>query len=307
MRCLCPKCSTNIELDIYDLPEEGSFNKCPECNSGYVVKKVSFASRALHKDAEITCVECGNNPGTSVYCHECHAIYPDFYITESSSAAKKQFNKFIGSFSRFNKLSAKHTSTTQYTDYGIKSTAGTKGLKLPSQPAQIAAILAIIILVIGAGGYFLYQDRIETKYAERYVRALFGIKSATDLDMKICNRILTEWQSTMAPNPPKATRSESASMASASKDVSSMVKDIGEPPTKFAASNEHINKIFAAYTKIHTFAANPSGSITSYTATVKQLDDEFKNSARLLKAGLPEKISDKLIESKKKYKPLQDF
>lgn len=307
MRCLCPKCNSNIELDQIEIPEDGSFNKCPECSAGFLVKKASFASRSLHKGTGITCAECGSTPGASVYCQSCHAIYPDFYVTESSSAAKNQFGKIRGFLDRLNRLSGKSASTTQYTDYGIKSTAGTKGLRLPGQPAQIAAVLAIVVLALGVGGFFWYQDRVETGYAENYVRALYGIKSTTDFDLKTCNKIAADWRASMAQNPPQLAATETTFMARAGKDVENMMKAIGEPPEKFMASKDNISKLYAAHTKLHSFALKPSGTIDSYTATVTLLDDEFKSSAKTVKTGLPEKISAKLEESKKKYKALQDF
>lgn len=307
MKCLCPKCSSNIELDLNEIPEDGSFNKCPQCSTGFLVKKVSFASRALHKGTELTCAECGENPGISVYCQNCHAIYPDFYVTESSSAAKKQFGRIFSIFNKGSKLSAKTASTSQYTDFGIKSQETKGGFNLPGQPAQVKAIFAIIVIAAVVGGFLWYRDRVETKYAEKYVRALYSIKSAADLDNKVATRISTDWKASMAANAPQPSKEEIIYMARASKDVETTVKNIGEAPKKFIPSHENIIKLHTTYTNLHAFMAKPSGSMDSYASTTKRLDDEFRENSKALKSGLPEKIVNTISTSKKKYKALQDF
>jgi hypothetical protein len=111
----------------------------------------------------------------------------------------------------------------------------------------------------------------------------------------------------MSPNPPKPTGVEMSYTTKAYPGVETLVKRIGDAPEKFTSSNEAIGKLFTVYTKVHSFSTKPSGTIDSFTATAKLLDEEFRSSARTLKSGLPEKISDKLNESKKKYKALQDF
>ena len=101
MTCTCPKCNAEIELDPADIPAEGSFNKCSACNTNLEIRKESFAKRALYKSTEISCAECGSPPGTSIYCQNCHAIYPEILVIETSSAAKKQFGKILASFNLF--------------------------------------------------------------------------------------------------------------------------------------------------------------------------------------------------------------
>lgn len=302
MRCLCPKCNAHIELDLDNIPAEGSFNKCPQCSAGFLVNRVSFAKRALHKGDEITCAECGTTPGTAIFCQNCHAIYPDFYVAESSSAAKKQVGKIFGFFNKLNapgKTSGKAVST----DYGSVAPQKVKGSKRSGLAATLVAVLVLSL----AGGYFWYKNKLETAYVENYVRTLFVIKSATDLDLKTCARISTDWKASMLPNPPQPTGAELNYMTGANKDVETLLISIGKAPEKFKTNSDDISKLAGVYKKLHAFATKPAGSIDSFSATTALLDEEFRKSAGSLKSRLPEKISTTLADSKKKYKSLEDF
>ena len=303
MKCICPKCNAHIELDLDDIPAEGSFNKCPECSGGFLVERASFAKRALHKGDEITCAECGATPGTAIFCQNCHAIYPDFHVTESSSAAKKQVGKIFGFLNKLNRASIKSSGETVSTGYNSTTQQKVKGLKLPGLAATLVAVLVLSI----AGGYFWYQNKLETAYVENYVRTLYVIKSAADFDLKTCTRIATEWKARMVPNPPQPTEAELTSMRRGDEAVETLLKSIGKVPEKFKANSEDLSRLSKAYKKLHNFATNPTGSIDSFTSTTTLLDDEFRKSSASLKARLPEKISAQLAESKKKYKALEDF
>jgi hypothetical protein len=133
------------------------------------------------------------------------------------------------------------------------------------------------------------------------------IKSAADLDLKTCTRIATDWKASMAPNPPQPTVAELNYMTGANKDVETLLKLIEKVPEKFKANSEDLSRLSDSYKKLYTFATNPAGSIDSFTSTTALLDDEFRKSSASLKARLPEKISTKLADSKKKYKALEDF
>lgn len=307
MRCICPKCNSNIELGLNTLPEEGSFNKCPECSAGFLLKRVSFARRVLHRSDEIICAECGSIPGKSVFCQNCHAIYPDFHVAESSSAAKKHFGKIFGFLTKINRISSKDPGRIASTDYGYAAAQKTKGLKLPGSPAKLVAMLVSALVISIAGGYFWYQAKAENEYVENYVRTLFVIKSAADLDLKTCARISTGWKISMLPDPPQPSATELNYMDRANKDVDTLLKRLEETPDKFKASREDISRLSAAYKKLFSFAIKPSGTIDSFSNTTKLLEDEFRKNADALKSRLPEKISAKLNESRKKYKELEDF
>ena len=306
MTCSCPKCNTQVEFDPAVIPAEGSFNKCSECSTNFVLRKESFARRALHKSDEISCAECGSHPGSSIYCQDCHAIYPDFLIIETSSAAKKQFGKLLASLNILKNLKIGGSAKPSLESYPASPSkpGKTKGIKLPGQPAQIAAVLAAILISSAIAGYYWYQDRIATAYSENYVRALFVIKSSRDYALKISSRLAADLK---AGKSTTFTAEEQKSAAAGKTDVNMLMKRIGKVPAKFTASNDALTKLNESYSKLHSTVTSPAGLSDIYSAAVKKMDDDFIKSAGELKTGLPEIISAQLAESRKKYKPLQDF
>ena len=307
MTCSCPKCNAQIEFDPSVIEAEGSFNKCSECNANFIIRKESFAKRALHKGDEIYCAECGSHTGSSIYCQNCHAIYPDFLVTATSSAAKKQLGKILASFNIFKNIKIGKSAKSQPDPFTASHSPKTsiKGLKPSAYPVKpVVIIVAAILLFSAGGGYYWYQDTIATEYSENYVRAILGIKSARDLEIKISGRLATAMKAGGSPN---LTADEQKSAASAKKEVDTLIKRIGKAPDDFKTSNDALAKLNDSFTKLHSAVASPAGMSDTYSAAVKKMDDDFRKSASELKAGLSGKISVQLAESTKKYKPLQDF
>ena len=299
----CPKCKAENQLDVADIPSESSSIKCSACNTNLEMRKESFARRALYKSSEISCAECGNPPGTSIYCQNCHAIYPEILVIETSSAAKKQLGKIIASLNLLKNFKIGPSKSHQES-YSTAPLQGKGKGKLPGQPAQLAVILLVLFVAAATGGYFWYQNKIATEYSQQYVRALLGVKSARDLEINISTRVAA---SLKAGIPGGMTGAELKSAASAKTDVDTLMKRVGKVPEKFTASNDALNKLYDSYTKLHAATTTTAGTSDTYAAEVKKGDDAFKKSASELKAGLPEKISVILGESQKKYKALQDF
>jgi len=157
---------------------------------------------------------------------------------------------------------------------------------------------------LAGGGYYWYQDKIATAYTQNYVRALLGIKIARDFELTVSNRVANDMRvgglSTLTAAEKKAT-------ASALTDVDTLIQRIGEVPSQFTASDNAIKQLNETYKMLHATVSSPVGMADTYAASVKQMDDKFKASARTLKTTLPEKITAQLAASTKKYKQLQDF
>ena len=194
MTCSCPKCTAQNEFAPSDIPSDGLFNKCAECGTNFVIRKESFARRALHNSDEISCAECGSRPGASIYCQNCHAIYPDFLVIDTSSAAKKRLGKLLATLTALKNLKIGGTATPSvesYTAAPVKP-GKAKGLSLPGQPAQLFAILIVILLLSAGGGYYWHQDKQEAKYTASYIRALIVVKMGRDFDIKISSRLAAD-------------------------------------------------------------------------------------------------------------------
>ncbi len=306
MTCSCPKCTAQIEFDPTDIPAEGSFNKCSECGTNFVIRKESFARRALYKSDGISCAECGSHPGSSIYCENCHAIYPDFLVIEASSTAKRRIKKLLASFNILKTLKLGGAAKPSHETYTAAPSASgkAKATILPGQPAQLLVVLVVIIVVAVGGGYYWYQEKLATKYTESYVSTLVGVKMARDLDIRISSRLAADMKTGASS---ALTAAEQKSTTSAKTDVDTLITRIDRVPAKFTANNESLKKLCDTYSLLHTTVIAPIGSSDIYSGSVKKIDDDFRKTARELKAGLPEKIADQLAETTKKFKELQDL
>lgn len=306
MNCFCPKCSASITPDIRELPAEGAFLKCPECSAGFSLQRETFARRALRKGAQVSCAECGSQLGPTIYCPGCHAIYPDYLVTETSSAARKKLAKLLRSLSGSGKKKTAHV-WLGHEQRGGTATAATKGGRLPGKPLQLVLALILLIALAGGGGFYYYQDRAEQEYAEKYVRALSGIKTAATHNIQLSTKLINDWRTTQTPTPPSLTSQELKSLASGRSDLEAMLKRIEEPPEKFAPSREAIKKYHESYLKLNTLLTTPPSSLDSFADSAKKLEADFRKSGRELKAGLPPKIADRLNMSSEQNKTLKDI
>jgi Acyl carrier protein phosphodiesterase len=307
MTCSCPKCNAQIEFDSAVIPPDGSFNKCSECGTNFVISKESFARRALHKNDEISCSECGSHPGSSIYCQSCHAIYPEFLTIETSSAAKRGFGKIIASLNLLKNLKIGGSAKPSYESYDTAPARPGKTKSIiptPSGPAQLAVVLIVLILLPLGGGYYWYQDRMATKYTENYVRALLGVKMARDFDIRVSDRLSADMKKGGSSS---LTAAEQKSAELAKGNVDLLMKKIDNVPAKFSASDDSLKKLYDTYSLLHTTVTSATGSADVYSGAVKKIDDDFRKSARDLKSGLPERISTQLGESSKKFKTLQEL
>jgi len=309
MRCSCPKCNAAVELDNREVPADGSFNKCPECGTGFLLRKESFARRALHRGENSSCTECGDQLGPATFCQNCHALYPDYYVTEISSAAKNQFGKLLSKLSAINKITATKGSRPSHQEYipspdAKPSTSATKG-----RGQQSAFILTCLILLValGAGGFFYYQNKKNTEYGEKYVRAIFVIKLAAEMNNKLSAKIVSDWKAAATPQPPKLAAGEQTSLNSAKKDVDLVMQELPEAPEKFSASRDALGKYLEAYQKMQSLNTSPAGTADSFAEAATKLDSEFRKAGTAMKNGLPEKLAEAFAEGKKKYKPLNDM
>ncbi len=306
MRCSCPKCKTDITEEFHVIPAEGIYLSCPQCKANFNLKRESFARRALYKGGDISCAECGNEPGASVYCQSCHAIYPDILVAESSSAGKKQLGKILSIFKNLRKKSVKPTHTISISPSPKKQVAF-KGIKLPGQPLQLAATIIILVAFLCTAGAYYYLNKIESDYMGNYIKALYVINVSENYNISHCEKFSADWKTKLTAGAPTLGANELTYLSRGLKDAEIVMQKLGKPPKKYLASNEALLQLYEIYKKHQALAVAPTGYPDSFAASSRKLGEDFRKSATTLKSGLPEKLSDKLTVAKTKFKQLQSF
>lgn len=310
MTCVCPKCNSELQLDPAEITAAETFRKCESCRSNLIVRKESFAKRALFKSDKIHCAECGNSPGISICCQSCHAIYPDILIIETISATKKQLEKLSSAFNIFAKLKTKqaHTSHSErhgfFSEHDATQKKRKSAIPIPSKPVHLTMLALFIIIAVLAGGYFWYQDKLATEYSQKYIKTLLAIKTARDYEISVSNRIVASWKSGAGSS---LTANEMKVTETAQKDIGTLLKRIDHIPEKFAANNDALNKLSESFSKLHATVVTPTISADAYAESVKKLDDDFIKTAKEMKTGFKGKLVEAFETVKPKYKTLQDM
>lgn len=323
MTCSCPKCNAAIELDHVGVPEEGSVASCPACNARLQIVKESFARAAYGRLAEKSCVACGKPLGTGINCNSCGSLYPDFFIAADPAALKRKareqkrqqlFAAFKGieftlpKFSRGPSLQSRPVYTA--TGVSRRPSAGFTGMKSGRLPQLIVCLVAIVALA--GGGYALYtKKQAEKRYVDTYFKALYGIKTESDLSVKVQSRILSDWKTAQGSGrafSPFAATEEIGRLSKVRTEVDKLLNNqLAKPPEKFAAAGESIRKLNDQCVKLNALAVSPPPTLALYTDTSEKVTAEFAKSAKSLKSSLPEEMSAEFEKAKVKYKNLREF
>lgn len=308
MNCFCPKCNASIAPDLPEVPSDGAFLKCPECSASFNLHRESFANRALRSGDAITCAECGNPPGPAIYCQHCHVLYPDYYVTETTSAAKKKLDKLLAALTKPKKHKTGSGHYTHEARQSATTTIPVKGINLPVSGRLVQILTTLLILgLFGGGGFYYYRDKIETEYATKYVRTIFIIKTTADSNIRLSTKLVNDWRASLSPAAPRFTSQEQKSLTSGKSDADILMKRIGDPPKRLIASQDPIKKFYDSYVKLYDLNSIPPTSLDTYATTAKKLEDNFRKSGRELKGSLPPQIAESLKGSLSKYKNLNDL
>jgi len=305
MTCSCPKCHAQIEVDLSRIPENGAFTPCPECKGRIWINKESYARMALNKEGKTYCDKCGKELDHSIICASCGVMYPDYYLVQASKPLRRQIEKPDLFSMSFTLKQAKPTYT--YTTY---SAAKKSSEKSPNVLLKRVSLLVLVALLVVGIGYFYHSKKSEQQYAKNYMRTLYTIKSGTDLSLTTCAKISAAWQTNVDAGQryaPHISAEDEARLNSVKDMTDRFMLTLNEPPKKFIDSKEKLAKLYGIYTKTHTLAVAPSGSLPSYTNSASKSQDEFNLAVQEMKGSLPPELAAELQIAKVKYKSLKDI
>jgi hypothetical protein len=314
LTCSCPKCAAQIELDLTQIVEDTTANSCPACKARYVLTRESFARRASRKAGEINCAECGGQLDHSQYCPSCKALYPDYYAAEFPDAARKRARQNRNLFAGLRNFSfewrSSSSSSLDYKPVMLDSEAWQEptGLKKRTIVTGVSAVVIIALIAIGTTFYF--HVKAKKQYAASYVMALYGIKMGTDLSLKACGKISSDWTakiSTGQNSPPFISVDDENQLNKVKTQTDKYLQKLNDTPSAFVESNERLLKLNGVFLKLHTAALKPTGTITTFLEMTKKVENEFNVAAADLKKNLPTELSEELDIAKAKYRGLKEF
>jgi hypothetical protein len=308
MTCSCPKCSANIEVDLSRISDKGTFLPCPECKGRFWINKESYARMALKKDGNTYCDQCGKKLDHRIVCSSCGIMYPDYYLVQASRPPRRQIEKpnlFSLSFS-LKPVKPTYAYTPTYTGTAAKEYRTVA----PRPLLKVVGIAAIIILITLGVNALFHKKKAEQQYAKNYIRALYIIKSGTDISIDTCSKISTEWKTNMSAGQnsvPRIKKEDETRLNSIKQSTDKYMQIINNPPKKFIEPKEKLANLYGLFLKANTLAIAPSGSLSGFTNSVNNSQNEFNSAVQLLKKSLPPELSAELKIAKNKYKGFKDI
>jgi len=314
MKCTCPKCQGNIELDLPHVTEEGTSASCPLCKAALTVHSESFGARALRRSGEISCASCGNELGPQLHCVTCGIPFPMYLVTclgrkkghIKSSKVKLKSNPFKKKYDTSNQLPSLDDALNQESRGTVKKPGSDQ--KKYSRSVVIAAGLIVLLAVIAAGTGFYSVRKAEKAYMRNFARTSYGIQVGMDTSRTVCVRMAAEWQANITAGNSSTVRPSMADekkLNSISAKVESMKAKYSVEPKKFQNCNQKLAGIEGAYKKMQTLALSPGKSLPAFTDSINKIDAEYKKSADTFKTELPEELMKELQAAAKIYRGLK--
>jgi hypothetical protein len=312
--CSCPKCSAKIELNLAQIAEETVSQICPACKARYELTRESFARRASRKTGEINCAQCGGELDHYQYCPSCKALYPDYYVAELPGAAKKrarQNRDLFGGLINFSfEWRSNSALSADYKPVLMDSEAWQEPSGWKKKNIVTGVSVVVLIALIALGVTFYSHVKAKKEYAATYVMALYGIKMGTDLSLNACGRISADWaiKSSSGQNvPPSITVDDENQLKKVITQTNRYLQKLNDPPSVFTESNEKLLKLNELFTKLHTAALKPTGTLTNFVDLTQKTENNFKMASADLKNNLPTELSEELKIAKAKYRGMKDF
>jgi uncharacterized protein YbaR (Trm112 family) len=306
MTCSCPKCHALIEVDLSHIPEDGTLRPCPECKGRFWINRESYARVALKKEGKTYCDKCGNELEHKIVCNECGVMYPDYYLVQASKPPRRQVEKPDLFSLSFTLQPATPTYSQTYTYMGAKESSG----KSPKVLLKRVGLLALVVLLALGIAKLYHIKQVEKQYAKNYMRALYTIKTGTDLSLDTCAKISAEWKTKMDAGQNYAPRisADDESRLNKVKDAADRyLQYLNEPPKKFIDSKEKLVNLYGVYAKAHALAVAPTGSLPGFTTSTTNSQSEFNVAVKDLKGSLSPELSEELQVAKVIYKGLKNI
>jgi len=257
---------------------------------------------SLKKEGIIYCDQCGKELDHKIVCSSCGIMYPDFFLVQCARPPRRQVEKPDLFSLGFTLKPARPTYS-----YTYANTTESNVSRPPRPYWKLAGMAALVILIAVGIGSFYNKKKTEQIYAKNYIRALYAIKSGTDLSFNICAKISNDWKMTgQIPKSPNMEADESR-LSSIKATTDRFIQKLNNPPKNFIGSKEKLSKLYDVYVQVNGLAVAPSGSLTGFTSSANKSQSDFNVAVQELKRSLPPELSAELQLAKTKYKGLKDI
>lgn len=295
MKCSCPKCSAILPEELAQVSDKGKQAKCPSCGQHYWIQRESFALRAYAVDGRRYCVQCGVDIQTGSHCPGCGTPCPEYCIVQPKKLVRR---KAAASGFSWGIAGGGARGKRKSLALGAGSVAPSEsrtGSAFSFSPLAIKGILVLAVLAVIAGAAFLYLGRQkERDFTQHYVFALYVVKAGCEQNLKM---------STLLANGTRLGEKELTELSKAKMHIDDAMQKLNPVPGEYVASHQRLQALYNIYGKFYTLCTT-SGPSPLVADTAKQLDTEFSQAAKGLKASMPPELVDALKGAVPKYRNL---
>ena len=306
MKCTCPKCRADIEIDLPAVTEKGSPTACPACRARLYVHRESFGGRAHRMTGEISCAPCGELLGPDTYCYACGAPYPDYLVVSQGSkpAPPRGKQKSTAVF-----IPSGVPSRPSQGQYVPKQTHAKTGSARGLNKKVLATALGLLLVVaLAAAGFVVYsRSKAEKAYADSFVKLTYCIHSGQVKSLQLCTKIAEDWKANGRGHgaPLRVGMDEEKDFALLDSEIETLQAKMSKPPEKYRKSNEMLAKLKGSAQKMRSLAFAHSPSPDSLVDATAKLDTEYRKTVREFKSAIPGDLVQELQSASQRYKPLQ--
>lgn len=307
MKCTCPKCRVDIELDLPVITEKGCPTACTACKARLYVHRESFGSRAYRVTGEISCAACGQPLGPDTYCYECGTPYPDYLVVAHGSkpATLKHSESRSATFVIPGGGTKPHKQN--YIPANGAPAKSVRGIGLNKRHLLTAMLVLLLVVLMGGGVVAYKRNKAEQLYAENFVKLTYCIHSGQARSLQACTKIAADWKTKsegQGPSP-RIGVEEEKDYALLNSEMELLQAKMNEPPEKYQQCNAMLASLKAPAQKIQALALAPSPSLASLSEATTLLDAEYQKAVNEFKAAVPAEILQELQSASKRYKALQ--
>jgi hypothetical protein len=306
MKCSCPKCDANIQIDLPHVPENGTASSCPECTSRFWINRESFACRALKKEGKLYCAQCSNELNQQIVCPACGVLFPDYCVVQASKPVKRQLKKSRGTFS-FPMQPATQKMPDIYTSGKSSAKSSSKSRK---SLVTIISLLMLVVLLGGGMGVVYNMRKAEQEFSKYFVLGIYCISNGADLNLKQCAKLSADWRAKMSAGQniqPRISPEDESRLSKGKVEVDNIMQRLNKPPKKFISAQAKIEKLYGIYTQMYSLTLAPPSSLAGFTDAVSKSENDYRQAVQEFKTALSPELSADIEKAKAKYKGLRDF
>ncbi len=269
--------------------------------------------RAFKKQGRIYCFGCGHELGNEMLCLHCGGLCPDYCVVQSSKfVAHKQKKASTGiGFARRPKaakqvVAPQGVSEQKSHDDAEPQTKDTSEQQTDKNLLSYVALAVFILILTGGIAKFYLDHKATQEYSKKFIVALYGIKSGTDLSLKYIDAISSGWTdpSNTAKIAPRTDKKDLDKLVKVKVRIEQAMATLNETPEKFAEARGKLIRLHGIYEEIYALNISTPDTHDIFADSVDELNTKFFKAAGDLKGTMPEELIEALEGSVAKYRNL---